>query len=294
MTSTGNQAAVEAQGRPNPDPGKPTIFVPPHSCDCHSHVIGPAAQYPFTGERSYTPLEAHRESYVRMLAALGVERAIVVQPSFYGKDNRCTYDAVVASGGRWRGIAALDPDTPRAEVERLNKAGFCGVRLNLIYKGGNSPDEMEALAKLVAPFNWHIQMLMDGQKLPELASRLRKLPIPFVIDHLGRVPPEAGVKDPGFQVLLSLLREGNCWAKLSCPYSKSARLYPYEDLNEMAHALVDAAPDRLVWGSDWPHQRCRGVAPRDSELLDLLAVWVPDAKIRSRILSDNPAKLHGF
>jgi predicted TIM-barrel fold metal-dependent hydrolase len=276
------------------DPGKPTIPVLPNACDCHAHIIGPAAQYPFGGERSYTPREAHRDAYERMLAALGLQRAVIIQPSFYGTDNRCTYDAIVQSGGRWHAVAVLPVDTPRQEVQRLHDAGFRGVRLNLIYKGGVSLDTLESLSKLVAPFNWHLELLVDGRDLVELAPRLRRLPVPVEIDHLGRLPAQLGVQHPGFQSLLALLREGNCWAKLSGAYLTSAQAFPYQDVTPIAQALVEAAPERLVWGSDWPHQSCKTEVPADAGLIDLLATWVPDVKVRNRILAENPAKLYDF
>jgi predicted TIM-barrel fold metal-dependent hydrolase len=229
-----------------------------------------------------------------MLSALGLERAIIVQPSFYGTDNRCTYDAIVASGGKWHAVAVLSTDTPPREVQRLHDAGFRGARINLIYKGGVSVDTLEPLAKLIAPFNWHLELLVDGRDLVELAPRLRRLPVPFEIDHIGRVPANLGVQQPGFQSLLSLLREGNCWVKLSGSYLTSAQDFPFDDVVPMARALVEAAPQRLVWGSDWPHQSCRKEIPVDAELLDLLATWVPDKQARERILVENPAKLYDF
>jgi len=276
------------------DPGKPTIPVPANACDCHAHIIGPAEQYPFSAERSYTPREAHRDAYQRMLSALGLQRAVIIQPSFYGPDNRCTYDAVVESRGKWHAVAVLNVDTPRQEVQRLHDAGFRGVRLNLIYKGGVSLDTLEPLAKLVAPFNWHLEILVDGRNLVDLAPRLRRLPVAFEIDHIGRVPAHLGVQNPGFQTLLALLGEGNCWAKLSGAYLTSGGSFPFDDVAPMAQALAKAAPERLVWGSDWPHQSCKTDVPVDAGLLDLLATWVPDEKIRKRILVDNPAKLYDF
>jgi predicted TIM-barrel fold metal-dependent hydrolase len=294
MEKMAGKADIHFQQGPRPDPGKPKIAVPPKACDCHAHIIGPAQQYPLAANRSYTPPEAHRDEYVRMLASVGLERAIIVQPSFYGTDNRCTYDAIVAAGGSWRGVAVLDTNTPKQEIQRLHDAGFRGVRLNLIYKGGTPLSTLEPLANMVAPFGWHVQILIDGRELAELGPRLRRLPAPIVIDHIGRVPAGLGVPHPGFQTLLSLLQQGNCWAKLSGAYLTSAQLFPFEDVVPMAKALVEVAPQRLVWGSDWPHQSCKTAIPPDASLLDMLATWVPDVKIRNRILVDNAAELYGF
>ncbi len=276
------------------DPGTPKIAVPPNACDCHAHIIGPGEQYPLATDRSYTPPEARIDAYQRMLTALGLQRAVIVQPSFYGPDNRCTYDAMVQTGGKWRAVATLSTDTPKQELQRLHDAGFRGARINLIYKGGVPVDTLEPLAKLIAPFNWHLELLVDGRDLVDLAPRLRRLPVPFEIDHIGRVPANLGVQQPGFQTLLSLLREGNCWVKLSGGYLTSAQVFPFDDVTPMARELVKEAPERLVWGSDWPHQSCRKEVPVDAELLDLLATWVPDKQVRDRILADNPARLYDF
>ena len=294
MEKIAGKADIHFQPRQRPEPGQPKIAVPPKACDCHAHIIGPGQQYPFAANRSYTPPEAHREEYVRMLDSLGLERAVIVQPSFFGTDNRCTYDAIVASGGKWHAVAVLDTDTSKQEIQRLHDAGFRGVRLNLIYKGGTPLDTLEPLAKMVAPFGWHVQLLIDGRELVELGPRLRRLPTPFVIDHIGRMPAGLGVPHPGFQTLISLLKEGNCWVKLSGAYLTSAQDFPFADVVPMAKALVEIAPERLVWGSDWPHQSCKTAIPPDAGLLDMLAVWVPDEKIRNRILADNAAKLYGF
>jgi len=295
-----NSEAAAAQGRarfnsgPNPDPGIPKIVAPPNACDCHAHIVGPVSRYPFTEDRSYTPAEALREQYVRMLNALRLSRAVIVQPSFYGTDNRCIYDAVAESHGQWRGVAVISPDTPRQEVQRLHDAGFRGVRISLIFKGGLSVDAMEQTANLIAPFGWHLQLVLDGRELAELAPRLRKLPVPIVVDHIGHVPAQFGAQHPGFQALLTLVREGNCWVKLSGPYISSEHPYPYEDVALMARTLVNAGPERIVWGSDWPHTALKGPMPIDATLLDLLGDWVPDIGTRNRILSENPAKLYNF
>ena len=292
MNSTTGPARI-SEGY-NPDPGKPKLVAPPNACDCHAHIIGPGEQYPFAAERSYTPPEAHKDAYQRMLTALGLQRAVIVQPSFYGTDNRCTYDAITQSGGKWHAVAVLSTDTPKQEMQRLHDAGFRGARINLIYKGGVSLSTLEPLANLIAPFNWHLELLVDGRNLVELAPRLRRLPVQFEIDHTGRMPANLGVPHPGFQTLLALLGEGNCWVKLSGGYLTSQTAFPYEDVVPMAQALVAAAPERLVWGSDWPHQSCKTTVPYDAGLLDLLATWVPDEKVRNRILADNPAKLYDF
>ena len=294
MTSTEGEATIPVCAAPNPDPGSPKVAVPPNACDCHAHIFGPVEQYPLIPGRTYTPPPASIQAYQRMLSALGLDRAVIVQPSVYGTDNRCTYDAVAASGGRWRGIAVVSPGTNTHDLQRLHDAGFRGVRINLLFKGGLAMEILEQVARLIAPLGWHLQLLIDGRDLPELAPRLRRLPVHFVIDHMGHMPAQLGLAHPGFAALLALAREGNCWVKLSGAYRISAQPYPYEDVAPIAKALVEAAPERMVWGSDWPHPSFQGAMPVDATLLDLLASWVPESRTRQRILSTNPAQLYDF
>jgi 2-pyrone-4,6-dicarboxylate lactonase len=188
---------------PNPDPGTPSHATPPEAWDCHAHIFGPVEQYPLTPNRSYTPPEANLAAYRRMLAALGIAHAVIVQPSVYGTDNRCTGDAVVAAGGTWRGVAVVDPSVSEQELERLHAAGFRGVRVNVLFKGGGlALDALGQLASKVAPLGWHVQLLLDGRDLVELAPRLRRLPVPIVVDHMGHMPASVGIAHAGFQTLL--------------------------------------------------------------------------------------------
>jgi len=279
---------------PNPDPGTPIHSTPPEAWDCHAHIFGPVEQYPFTRNRSFTPPEASLAAYRRMLAALGIAYAAIVQPSVYGTDNRCTLDSVVDVGGRWRGVAVVDPNVSEQELQRLHAAGFRGVRVNVLFRGGLTLEALEQLAHALAPLGWHLQLLLDCRDLVELAPRLRQLPVPIVVDHMGHMPTSAGIEHPGFQILLQLVRRGGCWVKLSGAYRISGGPYPYHDVVPFARALIEADASRVVWGSDWPHPAVRGPIPKDAELLDLLAVWAPDAEMRRRILVENPARLYGF
>src|SRR5271165_1675517 len=278
---------------PNSDLSPPKFVPPSGTWDCHLHIVGPPEQYPHVPKRSYTPVEAHAEDYCNVTAALRLEHAVVVQPSFYGTDNRCTCDAVLASNGRWRGVAVVDPAISEAELTQLHEAGFRGVRINLLFKGGLAMEFLEQIARLIQPLDWHVQLLVDGRDLPELAPRLRKLTVPFVVDHMGHMPTSVGVQHPGFQTLLQLAREG-CWVKLSGPYRISGQPYPYDDVVPFAHALVEAAPARMVWGTDWPHPAVSVPIPRGGDLMDLVPIWIPDAETRHRVLVENPARLYGF
>jgi predicted TIM-barrel fold metal-dependent hydrolase len=279
---------------PHPDPGIPKEIAPAHSCDTHAHIFGPANLYPLVPGRSYTPPEASIPAYARMLSALGLERAVIVQPSVYGTDNRCTYDAVRQSGGKWRGVAVVDAEAASDELGALHEAGFRGVRINLLFKGGLAMEALEKVARRIEPWGWHLQLLVDGRDLADLAPRLRKLPVPSVIDHLGHLPAALTVKHPAFAALLSLVGAGSCWVKLSGAYRISSKPFPYDDVVPLAQALVEANPEHLVWGSDWPHPSFVGEMPVDAGLLDLLTEWVPDARLRHRVLVENPARLYDF
>lgn len=278
----------------NPDPGKPRLQIPPGSCDCHAHIFGPQDQYPYTPNRSYTPPEASTAAYLRMLGALGFERAVIVQPSVYGIDNSCTRDAIVASGGMWRGVAVVEPCVTDSRLAELHAAGFRGVRINLLFKGGLQMEALEQIARAIQPLGWHVQLLLDGRDLPELADRLRRLPVDFVVDHMGHMPASLGAGHPGFQTLLDLLRGGRCWVKLSGAYRISAKPQPYDDAIPIARALVETAPDKLVFGTDWPHPSISVPMPQDASLLDLLPLWAPDEATRHKILVENPARLYDF
>jgi len=279
---------------PCPDPGTPKELAPAHSCDTHAHIFGPANLYPFIPSRSFTPPEASISAYARMLSALGFERAVIVQPSVYGFDNRCTYDAVRQSGGNWRGVAVVNPDVTMDELRALHEAGFRGVRINLLFKGGLAMDVLEKMARRIEPLGWHLQLLVDGRDLVDLALRIRQLPVLVVIDHMGHTPAELTVKHPAFASLLSLVREGRCWVKLSGAYRISSKPYPYDDVVPIVQALVAAGPEQMVWGSDWPHPAIKGEMPVDAGLLDLLTEWVPDPHLRRRVLVENPARLYDF
>jgi predicted TIM-barrel fold metal-dependent hydrolase len=294
MSKPSSESSIPFCQGPNPDPGLPKITVPEHAWDCHAHIFGPEEQYPFATNRSYTPPEASIGAYRRMLAALGIQHAVIVQPSVYGTDNKCTANAVAASAGQWRGVAVVPPDITQDSLKRLHAAGFRGVRFNLLFKGGLALDVLETIGRAIAPLGWHLQLLLDCRDLVELAPRLRRLPVPFVVDHMGHMPTTAGLDHPGFQKLVGLVREGRCWIKLSGAYRLSAQEYPYSDVVPFARALVEADPSRMVWGSDWPHPAVSGSIPRDAELLDLLALWVPDAELRRRVLTENPARLYGI
>jgi 2-pyrone-4,6-dicarboxylate lactonase len=299
QTQSGNPAAESGGAVPNclaPDPvhRRPGWTVPPGACDTHAHVIGPPDRFPYVENRSYTPPEASPGAYLGMLDALGLDRGVLVQVSVHGTDNRCLEEVLRAHPDRLRGVAVVAPDVPDGALEDLAAAGVRGLRLNVLFGGGVGFDALETLASRIAGLGWHLQFLLDARELPALAPRLERLPVSFVVDHMGHMPTAAGLDHPGFQTLLRLVRDGRCWVKLSGTYRISSAGPPFTDTIPFARALVDAAPDRMVWGSDWPHVAMDTYMPNTGDLLDLLATWVPDEAVRRRILVDNPARLYGF
>lgn len=267
--------------------------VPPGAVDTHCHVIGVPPKYPFVAGRSYTPPEASPAAYIDLLDTMGMTYGVLTQVSVHGTDNRLMVEALTANRARLRGIAVIGLDSSDAERAALHAAGVVGLRLNVLYGGGIGFDRVEAYGALCKEMGWHLQFLIDAGELPKIAPQLAKLPVPFLIDHMGHFPTSRGVDSEGFQTLLALVRDG-AWARLSGAYRTTVQGPPYDDTVPFAQALVDAAPERCVWGSDWPHVANWGAMMTVADLLDLLARWVPDEQLRRRILVDNPHRLFGF
>lgn len=272
----------------------PSWKAPPLSCDCHFHIFGPYDAFPLDAGRHYDPQAALIPHYRRVAGALGIERMVIVQPSVYGTDNRCSLDAAAQFGlDRARVVAVVDPDIDEAALRALHAAGTRGVRFNAVSGNGTPLEGLEALARRIAPLGWHLQVYAEGWQLPDLAPRLAALPVEVVIDHMGGVRTADGVDAPGFQALLRLLGGGRAWVKL-CGYRISSAGPPFADVAPFARALLDAAPQHCLWGTDWPHPSLTSWMPEDGALLDLLGAWAPGEAERRRVLVDNPARLYGF
>lgn len=282
---------------PDPHTRKPELRAPPGACDTHAHVFGPESKYPYPEQRGYTPPDCLLEDYVRMLDTIGFERAVLVHPSVYGPDNTPTLDAIAAMGDRFRGIAVVRSDITDQELEDLHAGGMRGVRMTTFVTGGTGVEHIATLAHRIKDMGWLIEIHLGNiDELPDLAPSLASLPIPYLVDHLGRVKGSQGVGNAGFQALLGLLREDEkCWVKL-CSFYRLSQAGPpdYGDMTAPARALIEACPDRLVWGSNWPHVALEGQMPNDGDLVDLLHGWTSDAAIQRAILADNPARLFGF
>ena len=284
---------------PDPNPRSPQLRLPPLSCDCHAHICGPQSRYRYSPERTYTPPDALLPQYQHMLAKVGIERAVLVQPSVYGTDNTVMLDALKLSGQRFRGVAVVEDDVTESELARLHDAGVRGARVNVVdvkdRKKGTLPiAELEQLALKIKPLGWHLEFLMHVDEFPDLYRMFENFPVPTVYGHLGYMKTAQGLDAPGFQALLRLLSEGRAWVKLTGPYRISSQPLPYADTNAFARALIEAAPERVVWGSDWPHVRITSAMPNDADLVDLLGEWVVNAELLERVMAKNPQQLYGF
>jgi predicted TIM-barrel fold metal-dependent hydrolase len=272
----------------------PSWKAPPLSCDCHFHIFGPYDRFPLDAGRHYDPPAALIPAYLRMAEALGIGRMVIVQPSVYGTDNECSLDAAERFGlDRARVVAVIDDSFDEAALRAMHARGTRGVRFNAVSGNGTPLDQLDTLARRIAPLGWHLQVYAEGRQLPELAPRLAALPVPVVIDHMGGVRTAEGVNGAGFQALLRLLEAPRTYVKL-CGYRISSAGPPFADVAPFARALLDASPDGCLWGTDWPHPSLSDWMPEDGALLDLLGEWAPGAAERKRVLVDNPTRLYGF
>jgi len=266
----------------------PRVAVPPGAVDCHHHVYDPALAVA-PGGRPHP--EATLHDHARLLARLGVERHVLVQPSTYGFDNRLHLAALDQAGARARMVAVVPPDAPLAELRAMAARGVTGARTNLVQGVPLGPADVAPLARKLAEVGWHLQVFAGAELIVSLADVLRALPVPVVFDHFAQLPLHGWAGHPAWGVVMDLLEAGRGWVKLSSPYSLDQ-----DDplrVRDLARALVAAAPERLVWGSNWPHPNATRM-PDDAALLDALAEWAPDAAVRRAILVENPARLYGF
>ncbi|MEE8203083.1 MAG: amidohydrolase family protein [Alphaproteobacteria bacterium] len=276
-------------------PQRPKLKAPPGACDCHMHFYGPRRRFSYRADAPNAPPPASVDDYRAVRARLGLARTVVVQPSVYGTDNTCNLEAMAELGAEARGVMVVDTEVSDAELARLTGLGVCGERFYML-GGVLGWDILDEMAARVHDFGWHVQLQLDGRELGEREAALRRLPGTLVIDHVGRFGEPVGVDHPGFRALMRLVEGGRCWVKLSMPYDGS-RVGPpnYDDVGVLAKALVRAAPERMLWASNWPHPTVPvSERPDDAVLLDVLLDWVGDDATRHRILVDNPADLYGF
>ena len=280
---------------PDPKPREPRLIAPSGATDTHFHIFGPSTVYPYIAEREYTPPDATPSAYIHLREILGVERVVLVQPSVYGDDNRRMLSAAGELGAPARMIVVVPFSTSDRELQKLHEAGARGVRFILAHLGGLPLSDLQRFAERVKPMGWHIQFLLRPSDLIKLHGVLGMLATDFVIDHIGLIrASEGGVGQAAFRALLELLPSGRCWVKLTGGYRISSEPPPYRDVIPLVEALIKERPDRLLWGSDWPHVMVKGQMPNTTDLIDLLLEWVPDEAVRKQILVENPQRLFGF
>jgi 2-pyrone-4,6-dicarboxylate lactonase len=300
---TGAAAMLSKTGRA----AAPTVTLPVGTVDCHNHIMGPQGKYPYAVTRVYTPPEAIVDQLRALRAQIGSSRNVLVTPSVYGTDNRCMVDALGALGNTARGIAVLPLDVPDAELHRLDGAGVRGVRISLGGTGSYNPASAKgallSLAPRFAPLGWNIEVVGNLPAVISLAPVMATLKVPVVLDHFAGANGGDGVKQEGFTALLELVRGRNAYVKLSAPYNRSKRP-DYSDMAPLAHALIEAAPDRMLWGTNWPHpdqipgRPISEVTPYhkidNRNLVPVFVEWCPDASKRQMILVDTPQRLYRF
>lgn len=291
-------------------PTTPVNFdVPAEACDCHVHIFEPA-RFPFAASRTYTPEPASVAELLAMHRALHLDRVVIVQPSVYGTDNSVTLDAVKQIGASARGVAVIDEQIPDGDLDAMWRGGIRGLRIN--FEAGGSPDPEAARQHFLAmvarakAHNLHVQIYTRLSVIESLKDQVMASPVPVVFDHFGGAQAALGTAQPGFDTLLSLVRAGNAYVKISGAYRSSTQAPDYTDVTPLAKALIAANAERILWGTDWPHPDSSPKAGRaatdlaplfaidDGRLFNLFATWAPDAALRKTILVDNPAKLYGF
>lgn len=289
-------------------PATPVNFdVPAGACDCHTHIHGDPGKFPFFSGRVYTPEMALPEEMAALHKALHMQRVVIVTPSVYGTDNSATLYGLKARGADAHGVAVIDDKTPESDLDAMGRAGIRGIRLNLATGGTNDPaaarQRFQAAADRLKSRNWHIQIYTNLAVISAIKDVVAASPVPVVFDHFGGARAELGPQQPGFAELLEQVRSGKAYVKISGAYRASELAPDYPDAAPLARALIAANPERIVWGTDWPHPNSVGGSPAyvtplfqidDGRLLNQLPVWAPDAATRKKILVDNPARLYQF
>jgi predicted TIM-barrel fold metal-dependent hydrolase len=272
---------------------KPRFKLPPGATDAHCHVFGPGDRFPYAPNRRYTPEDAPKEMLAALHAHLGIERAVIVQASCHGTDNRAMLDCIASDPKRYRGVAIVDDGFNEADYDRLDAAGVRGVRFNFVKHLGGAPD-MAVFNRVIDRIKgrgWHVVLHLDAPDIVPLTPMIRALPLPFVIDHMGRVPSAAGVDQPGLRALIELSALENCWIKV-CGAERIS-MPPYAAAVPIARALVEAAPTRVLWGTDFPHPNATHAAD-EADLVDLVPQFAATPLAQQRLLVDNPARLYSF
>lgn len=281
---------------PDPNTKTPAFKAPPGSIDCQAHIFGPAAKFPYQADRGYTPPDSPLAAFRALHEKMGIERAVIVNSTIYGKDNAVVLDALAQSGGKYKAVVNIDDATTDKEIEAMEAAGIRGCRFAFLARLGGTPDfsRVKRAADRIKAVNWSVDLYLEPQMIEALSPQMEALPVPYVIDHMGAVKAAQGIDQPAFKALLALARrDQKCWIKIMGPERMSATGAPFADTIPFARALIEAAPDRVIWGSDWPHPNVP-VMPNDGDLVDLIPQFAPDETQRRKLLVDNPVRLHRF
>jgi 2-pyrone-4,6-dicarboxylate lactonase len=280
----------------HPNPSRPTFRVPAGAVDAHCHVFGPAAQFPYAPERKYTPCDASKDQLFALRDFLGFERNVIVQATCHGTDNRALVDALQHSGGRARGVATVSRDVTDAELRAMHEAGVRGTRFNFVRRLVDfTPREvLSEIAHRIAPLGWHVVIYFEAQDLPELWDFFTALPTTVVVDHMGRPDVSKPVDGPEFALFMRMLAEHpNIWSKVSCPERLSKSGPPrYDDVVPLARRIVETFPDRVLWGTDWPHPNMKSHMPDDGLLVDYVQRIAATPELQRKLLVDNPMRLY--
>jgi predicted TIM-barrel fold metal-dependent hydrolase len=283
---------------PDPNPRPPKFTPPPGTCDSHFHVYGPPHRFAYVAQRRYTPPAAPIEHYMAMAGVVGIERGVLVQPNVHGFENDVVIDAIARADGRLRGVINANPELSTVEAKLLHAGGVRGIRFNFTHDHGAGFNEERFLATVstIASLAWSVDLHIDVDTLARDVEAIRRMPLPVVIDHYARADAAKGPDDPGVRVMLDLMGEGNTWVKISGADRSMGRGAAFADIKALVQALIARAPDRILWGSDWPHSGVfePGKMPNDGALLDMMVDYAPDEALRRKILVDNPAALFGL
>jgi predicted TIM-barrel fold metal-dependent hydrolase len=273
----------------------PQFKPPPLACDAHCHVFGPAAKFPYDPKAAYTPEDAPFEHLQVLHKRLGVERAVIVHASCHGADMRATLDAIARSKGAYRGTAIIDSSYTEKDFQRMHDGGIRAVRFNFVKHLGGRPDLgfFKKTVDRVQAMGWHLILHLDAADLVEFDELFRGIRVPMVIDHMGRVKAAEGLQQKPFQVLLDWMKQDNFWVKICGAERVSSKGPPFTDAVPFGRALVQIAPERILWGTDWPHPNVKWM-PDDAALVDLFPLMAPEPALQQKILVDNPARLYGF
>jgi predicted TIM-barrel fold metal-dependent hydrolase len=287
---------VKTTAPPDPNTRKPKFRPPPLACDAHCHIFGPAAKFPFDPKASYHPPDSPFEGLQKLHSILGFERAVIVHASCHGPDMRATLDGIARSGGKYRGTAIIDEGFSEKDFQRMHDGGIRGVRFNFVKHLGGRPDMdfFKRTVERVKAMDWHLILHLDATDLAEFSELFRKIPVPMVIDHMGRVKAADGLDQQPFKVLLEWMKNERFWVKVCGTERVSSKGPPFTDAVPFARKLIEAAPDRILWGTDWPHPNVGKHMPNDGDLVDLFARMAPEAELQRKILVDNPARLYSF